>query len=438
MSLRTWYLRKKFWANDFIHGSELYRQYRDVGDISENRGDCSYRRRTELLESILKYATRHVPFYKGMRWSSLSDFPIINKNIILQDYDRFLAPPAVIPGHEGPLHVQRTSGSTGIPFSIPLDRRCRLRRIATLKYYNSLLGHKSCEPMMHIRAVAHYWEGKQCRRDKVNNIWYLDNSDITEEWLANAIKIINDERIGLIRGYSTTLDFIAKYAIDNGLYFPHKPCFISVGENMSDSLRRGIVDVLGCNIVSQYATEENGVIAQSIMNLPANEMFLNTANLYVEILKQDSDEQAGINEKGRIVVTDFYNYSLPLIRYDIGDIAAKTENMDMLTKIIEFSGRASDHIYATDGTVIDMFNSFPDFLFSNRNIKQWQFIQKSSSTYMIKFILKDDNVILNEHKIKESFKKILGVDAMIIIMYVDELPVLSSGKRKLILNEWKK
>lgn len=30
MSFRTFYLRKKYWFNDFIHGAQMWKQYYDV------------------------------------------------------------------------------------------------------------------------------------------------------------------------------------------------------------------------------------------------------------------------------------------------------------------------------------------------------------------------------------------------------------------------
>lgn len=434
MSLRTWYLRKKFWANDFIHGSELYRQYRDVGDISENKGDCSYRRRTELLESILKYATRHVPFYKGMRWSSLSDFPIINKNIILQDYDRFLAPPAVIPGHEGPLHVQRTSGSTGIPFSIPLDRRCRLRRIATLKYYNSLLGHKSCEPMMHIRTAI------RDRYDKFNNIYYVSHAKINnKDDISYIIDTINKNKITLVRAHMSILNTLIRHSNKNGHLFEHNVDFISTGEMLSPRLLDMIIkNNSGNRIVSQYAAEEIGVLGQTSINGNGSVFNLNKSNVYIEILDLEKDNNLKSNKSGRVVITDFTNYAMPLIRYDIGDIASvfSYNKYGDISAINKFSGRKTDIIYTSSGEYVDFINNFIPYTLKIERMLQWQFVQNTKNKYTFKLVM--DGCKINEKECIDYIKNILGADAFINIEYVDELPVLSSGKRKLILNEWKR
>lgn len=37
MGFRTFYLRKKYWLNDFLHGSQMWKQYCDVIQIIDNQ-----------------------------------------------------------------------------------------------------------------------------------------------------------------------------------------------------------------------------------------------------------------------------------------------------------------------------------------------------------------------------------------------------------------
>ncbi len=77
---------------------------------------------------------------------------------------------------------------------------------------------------------------------------------------------------------------------------------------------------------------------------------LNRANCYIEVLKFDSDEQVAPGELGRIVVTDFTNYAMPMIRYDIGDVATIGETHNgILLSLDNLSGRKTDMIFKTNG-----------------------------------------------------------------------------------------
>ena len=86
---------------------------------------------------MLKYTVKNVAFYKNFKYVTLQDFPIVSKKIINENYEKFLVPPTNIPGQKGELHIQKTSGSTGIPFLIPQDTKCRLRRLALSLIHNS-------------------------------------------------------------------------------------------------------------------------------------------------------------------------------------------------------------------------------------------------------------------------------------------------------------
>ncbi len=442
MSFRTFYLRKKYWLNDFLHGSQMWKQYRDIMQIIDNQNVIGGGKRQEYLKSIVKYAKENVPYY--MRLSgleTLSDFPVVNKQTYMSDYDSFCVAKDIIPYQKGELHVQKTSGSTGTPFAVPQDTRCRMRRIAIIKGENEKIGFHSFDPMMHLRAVSHYWGGTRdflYRKDL--NIWYVDNANLKAQKIVEIIKVINEECIKFVRGYMTTLDMITRYMEERQLKFNHKVMFISVGELLQEWLRKRVVDYLKCDIISQYGNEENGIFGQSDINGSGRHINLNGAGCIVEVLKMNSDEPAEKEELGRVVVTDFTNYAFPMIRYEIGDLAAPCEYYSdgTIKSLDKLSGRVTDMIYNTQGEIIDIYNSIPTEIFNNPLIKQFQFIQIDEKEYLMNISTENDNVKTEEQKFMDKLKDVLGRDASVKINWVNELPVLSSGKRKIVINEWKK
>lgn len=441
MGFRTFYLRKKYWLNDFLHGSQMWKQYRDVVQIIDNQ-DVAGGKRQEYLKSIVKYAKENVPYY--MRLSgleTLSDFPIVNKQKYLSDYDSFCVAKDRIPYQKGELHVQKTSGSTGTPFAVPQDTRCRMRRIAIIKGENEKIGFHSFDAMMHLRAVSHYWnDSRDFLYIKDLNIWYVDNANLRASKISEIIKLINEKDINFVRGYMTSLDMITRYMEERQLKFNHKVTFISVGELLQEWLRKRVVDYLKCDIISQYGNEENGIFGQSYINGSGRHINMNGAGCIVEVLKMNSDEPAEIGELGRVVVTDFTNYAFPMIRYDIGDLAAPCEYYPdgTIKSIDKLSGRVTDMIYNTQGEIIDIYNSIPTEIYNNPLVKQYQFIQTDEKEYLMNISTENDNVKTEEQKFIDKLKDVLGDDASVKINWVNELPVLSSGKRKIVINEWKK
>jgi len=415
----------------------MWRAYKDVKLMAEN-AEVGYTRRQTMLNNILEFARINIPFYQNKGFTNLETFPVIDKSIIKAYKNSFVSPLEKIPGQKGKLHIQKTSGSTGIPFAVPQDTLCRIRRIATIKYENDILGFKTAEPLMHLRSGKYY--DRSTHSDFLNkklNIWYIDNYSLTNNRLTYIANIINLHKIKAIRGYMTTLDFLTKFAVNHSIKFTHHPIFISGGEPMPNKLRDRVVSSLGCHIISQYATEENGVLGSSYLDSYASEIHLNKANCIIEILDMKNNFPVADSQLGRVVVTDLTNYAMPMIRYDIGDIAAvgKRDKTGCIETLINLCGRKQDMIFDTSGNHIDLFNNMPIYLEHNPQIKQFQFIQKSNINYLLR-LNTIENAKINENKLISMFRKILGKNAMIDIVYTDEIPVLSSGKRKMIINEY--
>lgn len=127
-----------------------------------------------------------------------------------------------------------------------------------------------------------------------------------------------------------------------------------------------------------------------------------------------------------------------MIRYELGDLASIGEvAADGTLLLIEnLCGRKTDMIFRTNGEPIDIFNSIPAEIFNSPDLRQWQFIQTGEKNYVLRLCLeKAQNEIIGLAEL--GLKALLGDDAVISIECVNETPVLCSGKRKVVINEWK-
>jgi phenylacetate-CoA ligase len=136
---------------------------------------------------------------------------------------------------------------------------------------------------------------------------------------------------------------------------------------------------------------------------------------------------------GRIVITDYFNKAMPLIRYDTGDIGIVNideESYELVLKKVE--GRKMDMVFNTSGNLVSSFTITNNMWFYPE-IKQYQFIQLTLESY--KFKLNTDQRFNREAELINEFKKHFGSDADITIEYVHEIPLLNSGKRRKVINE---
>ncbi len=152
---------------------------------------------------------------------------------------------------------------------------------------------------------------------------------------------------------------------------------ISVSETLQDETREKVKKYIGCEIISQYANEECGIIAEELPPTQAtdNKMYFNQAGYFFEILHIESDTPVAYGELGRIVMTDLHNYAFPIVRYDTGDLGVllppdeKSNGYPVLGKLF---GRRLGVCYTTSG---EPFNS----MLLSRTLKhfdkilQWHF-----------------------------------------------------------------
>lgn len=90
-----------------------------------------------VLAGLLNYVKNNVPYYENVQGPELSNFSVISKRVIMDNYEHFKSREY----KDTELHWVSTSGSTGIPFKAGQNSEKRNRTIADLLYFiNSMDG----------------------------------------------------------------------------------------------------------------------------------------------------------------------------------------------------------------------------------------------------------------------------------------------------------
>lgn len=324
---------------------------------------------------------------------------------------------------------------------MPQDTLKRERRIAEMKYFNKSMGFNSHEKLIHLR-VWNKYQSKSIRNIRKENIIPFDISYLDDMSLEKLCSLIQKEKPVCIRGYASTLGKMAFTALRIGLIPPESlKLIISTSESLEDEVRDDIKKAFRCNVVSQYANEECGILAnENLMNVSSdNKMYFNHASYFIEVLRLEDDEPAGYGELGRIVITDLHNYAFPVIRYDTGDtcILQAPDKFSKGYPVIEkLFGRRFDLTYTTSGSPIYPL-AYGRAIKNYSCISQWLFVQKAEKLYELRVVLCEHNVEILD-KLREEFKCIIGEDADLQFLEVENIPIVTSGKRKPVINEWKK
>jgi len=420
-----------FWAIDTFKGGHIKIHYQDVAQIMESPfSEKAVNRRNEILNELLEHSIKTVPFYSKFVKVHFNQFPVIKKDLILDNFNDFKSHKFLSKS----LYKVATSGSTGIPFFLFMNRNKRNRNTADTLFFFNKVGYNIGQRLYYLRL----WKGehKNALNRLLQNIIKVDISKMNDEIINALLKELQKDKsskaiIGIASSFDTLCDYLDKNNSENKDF--NIKSFVAISEALDPYTKKSIKKYFKAPVVSRYSTEEQGIIAQQEIN--DNDTFkINWASYIVEIFDLKKDTKAELGEIGRIVVTDLFNYSMPLIRYDTGDIGVMEllDNELVLTKI---EGRKLDLIYDTKNRLVSSYSIYPIMKIYYHLIKQYQFIQVGQKEYVIKLNLY--GAFDYKKELVKRFKYLLGDDAEINIEFVDEIPVLSSGKRKKVMNTFK-
>lgn len=145
------------------------------------------------------------------------------------------------------------------------------------------------------------------------------------------------------------------------------------GEVLTPEVRRVIEDGFGVPVVDMYSSEEVGYMA---LQCPASPTYHAQAEVVrIEVL-DGQDRPCPPGETGAVVVTPLHNYTMPLIRYEIGDfteVGGECGCGRALPVLARIAGRRRNMLVVPDGRTI-----WPTFGQAWRDVaavRQFQLVQ---------------------------------------------------------------
>ena len=423
-----------FWALDRLKGGPIRRHLSDIENIFKNYHKAEVRERlSKYLRDTLQYAAENIEYYKAFQGCELAEFPVVNKQVIRDNESLFFNANYT----KDKLFKQETSGSTGMPFAIYQDSLKRQRATADTLYFSHLAKYKLGQRLYFSRV----WD-KATRKGKwacFKQNWVIhDSSNLSEEKIEAFLSIIErDNSPKSVILFASTLSAITKYIQTNRISSSAKvESFITLSESLDLTTKKLATSQFKTNVISRYSNQELGIMAQQDEN--SDDFMLNVASFYFELLDFEKDIPVEIGQPGRIVVTDLFNRSMPLIRYDTGDIGIfkKTDDCE-IPRLLTVEGRRVDFIYATNGNLVSPY-VINTPMHEYQDISQYQFIQNGEKSYTILINLRPGiHSFGRETEMLKMLRSYIGSDAMIEVRYVNDIPVLKSGKRKQVVNNYK-
>jgi phenylacetate-CoA ligase len=398
----------------------------------------------------VKYAYENVDFYhKLLREnrlkpddirdrSDLNRLPIIRKSMIRDDPSAFLSKQF----DPSKLRCLSTSGSTGKPMFIyisPIEDI--IRKVRHLRA-NTSCGQKIRDRWVIITSPKHF--GTSTRLQRIFGFYVpipvLVFSSVEEQ--ISTIELLNPD---VLDGYSSSLLLLAKGVEAKGIDTIHPKFIIGGAELIDDTSKRFIEDVFAVPFYDQYACVEFDRISWQCPEKVG--YHIDSDSLILQFMDDEGTEVAK-GEKGEIVCTSLFNYAMPLIRYEIGDIG--TESVETcscgrklpLMKVIE--GRSDSVIQLSDGRLISprAFTVTMSMFKYYERIDQYRIIQKKIDAFELEVKLIDNSLDrpLLKKELAMFIRKTLCLDESTIISVnlTDRLDIKQTGKFGIVISELKK
>ncbi|MCL2717311.1 MAG: hypothetical protein FWE14_00815 [Lachnospiraceae bacterium] len=397
----------------------------------------------ERLYRLIHHAVTNIPYYKqiaeGLGFSytketifeDLKKLPVLTKEKIRKAGDDMMWPE-----YDGFLQKNSSGGSTGEAIKLWQDKRY-LYEVWT-EYSNSLgnfeFGERNISLWGSERDIIAGTESFKVRF--FNKFFYrtkmLNTFRMSEEEMFEFVHEMNKFKPKAIIAYAQSAYELACFIEKKGLSIHSPRGIICSAGNLYPEMRMKIEAVFGTKAVNRYGSREVGNMATECECQEG--LHLNIFGHYLEILNEKGEEVKD-GEQGEIYVTLLTNYAMPLIRYQIGDMAVKTSRLCSCKRgwplLESVTGRTVGVFKTKTGTLVD--GIYFNFMFFGVDfIHRFQVIQEDYLKVSVNMVIpkKPSDEVWQRFcdDVRRRICLVLGDDCDIIFKIVSEIEPLASGK----------
>lgn len=414
--------------------------------------------REKKFRKLLKYAYKKIPFYKdfytsnGIKESMLEEIPIyelptINKNLMVANFDKFFKDNQItknkvedfLKNNPNPTsllfnkyHVIHSSGSTGtVGYYLYSEKEWDfIKAISTRMFSNFTLKRKK---YAFIGAVDGHYAAISLFLSPLNQpeeFFYKGYMvmDINKP-IKSYLKDLNDFQPDNLTGYPFGIRSLAQFQ-NEGILNIHPEVIVCGGEPLLKNVKQFLKDVWkDTEIVDSYATSES--LAMGVSREDLKGMYIYDDAVYLEI------------QEDKAILTNLYNYTQPIIRYELTDILKKSKDNEgkwPFTKIEQITGRNElIPFFINENGEKDFIHPIVIAEFFVKGVAKFQFVQKDQSSFVFKIVVSqkeplDEIVEEVRNKLNDILEKKKMQNVNFDVKIVEDIkPDEKTGKYKLIV-----
>lgn len=403
------------------------------------------------LKKLLRHAAATSLYYRDLfeskgfgvdefeNLSQLQELPFLTKDILNLRMKEVLSTSF----SRDKLIESSTGGSSGTPLTFYRDSSAMMVRRSQDYFFNAKIGIYPGTRRAWVwgSPVDAFSLGKLKARIAnflTERAIYLYSFDANRNQIKEFVQELHSHRPRVVFAYPNMLAEIAQTVTDLGLAPPRIEKVVVTAEPLYDWQRELFAEVFGSETHERYGSREIGTVASEIT--AGGGMTICEPGYILEVIDSDGNTITS-GSSGELVVTDLFNYAMPLIRYRTGDMVriadAKTDSGSNWRRIVEVGGRIVDMILRSDGSWV----AGEVLIMALRTAGVRTKVQVVQETpHKIKLIHLHDEPLRAEilNRFKDKVREILRGDVDVSIETVSNLPYDKSGKYRYVTSSCRK
>jgi phenylacetate-CoA ligase len=418
---------------DAVQGTHYRRHLELAREVTTWNESRLHEHQLAKLDALLVHATARSAHYRSLGVAQRSDpvewlsgFPILRKPQLRELEDRLLTT-----DREGLVRYV-TSGSSGVQATIYLTRDELALGRAVLVSWWEWTGYRLGKPLLQtgITPTRGLFKGM---KDLLTRTTYLDAFGLDRATVRSVLAGFVGRRGVHLGGFASSLYVLAVVAREAGLDVRFDAA-IAWGDKLFPHYQREIEETFHTRVFENYGTGEGAFIAQK-KDLPY--FYQYTPNVFLELV-DDEGRAVPDGTIGRVLVTKLDGLAMPLIRYELGDLAVRLPRalyparrdfaFPLLERVI---GRDTDLVKTPDGKVL-IVHTFTGVFEFHPEIRQFKIVQRTRDEIEIHYIpgagLQPSGLAVIEAELRARTGSAIGMRWV----RVDHIPPTRSGKPQLI------
>ena len=422
---------------DKIIGTEFAHFYNLIGLMVEWPRSEILSWQDQKLRELIAHAYNNTAYYKTLMRaagmspddiqtiSDLKKLPVLKKETLNNNFYEF------VPRNLNKIRYKEsaTGGTSGDPLKFLLDYRAKSFTTASTMFNWQKVGYHYGDKYIALGSHSLMTNYELPLKYKFYNALRrripLNGINLSNEVLVSYVRLIKERNVRFIYGYASAIFLLAQYILETGIKIKHIQACFTTSEMLLENYRNVIRLAFDCEILDCYGASDGGVMA---FKKNDDEYFVS----YNSILETHDDFESST---GKLLCTDLFNYAMPFIRYEIGDVVKLKDykestgyNGQVIQKVY---GRSSDVFRLGNGRVL----TGPGFtvLFRDKNVNAYRMKLIDPFTILIELKKNRQYSAANENDILSALKKQAGDDCKIIISHVKDFSKHPNGKMNYFL-----